>query len=165
MLESIRASIVRGIALVGARWLPATALLCTVAGTAHSQDLAREVEFNIPPQSLSAAVIAFSDQSGIQIVTSGTDVSKLSTPGVSGRLSISDGLNRLLSGTQLRFAAVGASTVALTSKPADSAHAAAPEGKERPLALAQAQGEVFGGRAKTVVTSASRPSYSRQSAA
>src|SRR5206468_6611361 len=26
-------------------------------------------------------------------------------------------------------------------KPADSAHAAAPEGKERPLALAQAQGE------------------------
>ena len=93
----------------------ASAILLALGLGANAQDLSQEVEFNIPPKSLSAAIIEFSQQTGVQIVTAGEDVSAVATQGVSGRLTISDALQKLLSGTELKFRAIGESTVALVN--------------------------------------------------
>ncbi|HEY8508062.1 MAG TPA: TonB-dependent receptor, partial [Steroidobacteraceae bacterium] len=58
----------------------------------------------------------------VQVVTAGEDVSSLSTPGVSGRLTIAQALQKLLSGTDLRFRTVGESTVALVSSSSKTTH-------------------------------------------
>jgi outer membrane receptor protein involved in Fe transport len=87
-----------------------------VANTAQAQDLSRVVEFNISPNQLSAAIIEFSQQTGVQVVTAGEDVSSLSTSGVSGKLSIAKALQLLLTGTQLHFQVVGESTVAVLGR-------------------------------------------------
>jgi iron complex outermembrane receptor protein len=89
------------------------ALLLAASMTLHAQEFSQEKDFNIPPQPLSKAVIEFSDQSGIQVVTAGQDVSKLRTAGVKGRLKIDQALRALLKGTKLSYAVVGNSTVAL----------------------------------------------------
>ena len=97
------------------RAIGALILLIALSSTLHAQELSQEKDFNIPPQSLAKAVIQFSDQSGIQVVTAGQDVSKLTTEGVKGRLKIRDALKTLLNGTHLGYSAVGSSTVALVS--------------------------------------------------
>lgn len=52
----------------------------------------------------------------MQVVTAGEDVSRLSTPGVSGKLPIVQALQLLLTGTELRFEVVGDSTVAVLGR-------------------------------------------------
>src|SRR5258708_32768694 len=89
------------------------ALLLAGSMTLHAQEFSQDKDFDIPPQPLSKAVIQFSDQSGIQVVTAGQDVSKLNTAGVKGRLKIDQALKALLKGTKLSYAVVGNSTVAL----------------------------------------------------
>jgi iron complex outermembrane recepter protein len=91
------------------------ALLLAASMTLHAQEFSQEKDFNIPAQPLSKAVIQFSDQSGIQVVTAGQDVSKLNTAGVKGRLKIDQALKALLKGTQLSYTVVGNSTVALAN--------------------------------------------------
>ncbi|WP_129780740.1 TonB-dependent receptor [Peristeroidobacter soli] len=90
--------------------------LALLAGTAQAQDLSRIVEFKILPNQLSAAIIEFSQQTGVQVVTAGEDVSRLSTAGVSGKLSIAQALQLLLTGTELHFQVVGESTVAVLGR-------------------------------------------------
>jgi iron complex outermembrane receptor protein len=97
------------------RVVGALILLGALSSTLHAQELSQEKDFNIPPQPLAKAVIQFSDQSGIQVVTSGQDVSKLTTEGVKGRLKIGEALKTLLNGTHLGYSVVGSSTVALVS--------------------------------------------------
>lgn len=98
----------------------AAAILFALGLGAHAQDLSQQIEFNIPPKSLPAAIIEFSKQTGVQVVTAGEDVSTLATQGVSGRLTISEALQRLLSGTELRFRPIGDSTVALVNSAAET---------------------------------------------
>lgn len=93
----------------------ASAILLALSLGANAQDLSQEIEFNIAPKSLPAAIIEFSKQTGVQVVTAGEDVSTLATQGVSGRLTISEALQKLLSGTELRFRPIGESTVALVN--------------------------------------------------
>src|SRR5579859_8194975 len=97
------------------RAIAALTLFFALSSALHAQKLSQEKEFNIPPQALAKAVIQFSDQSGIQVVTSGQDVSKLKTEGVKGRLKIGEALKTLLNGTHLSYSVVGTSTVALVS--------------------------------------------------
>ena len=78
-------------------------------------DMAREADFHISPQPLPAALIAFSDQSGVQVMTDGQNLAKLSTGGVSGHYSIGEALQRLLDGTGLGFSPIGHHTIAITS--------------------------------------------------
>ena len=98
----------------------ASAILLALSLGANAQDLSQEIEFNIAPKSLPAAIIEFSKQTGVQVVTAGEDVSTLATQGVSGRLTISEALQKLLSGTELRFRPIGESTVALVNEVADT---------------------------------------------
>ncbi len=95
----------------------AAAILLALGLNANAQDLSQEIDFNIPPRPLAAAIIEFSKQAGVQVVTAGEDVSTLETRGVTGRLKISKALEKLLSGTELEFRAIGESTVALVAQP------------------------------------------------
>lgn len=72
------------------------------ASAASRADDAR-VEFDIPAQPMSSALIQFANQSKLRIAASGVDVSELSTAGVSGRLTPDEALSYLLSGTGLQF--------------------------------------------------------------
>lgn len=90
-------------------------LLIGLSTSARAGDeLMRRVDFHITAQPLPAALIAFSGQAGIQVMTDGKDLAKLSTAGVNGRYSIGKALQFLLNGTGLGFSLVGHSTVAIT---------------------------------------------------
>lgn len=86
-----------------------------VETTPRAAELEREVRFDIPAQSLATAMIAFAEQSGIQVVTAGEAVEPLQTPGVHGIRSIRDALGELLYGTGMVFVPVGSATIALTT--------------------------------------------------
>src|SRR5688572_14065098 len=58
----------------------------------------REFTFDIPAQALTSALLAFSAQTGLQVLTSGPNVSTAKTDGVSGKLSIPTALDKLLNG-------------------------------------------------------------------
>src|SRR5688572_20184725 len=73
----------------------------------------REVTFDIPAQPLVSAILAFSAQTGLQVVTSGANVSTAKTAGVTGRLRIDNALEKLLTGTGLKYRTIGETTVTL----------------------------------------------------
>ncbi len=60
---------------------------------AHAQDLSpREQPYDIPAQGLAEALITYSDQSGVQVVTSGYDLVDRSTAGISGNYTAATAL-------------------------------------------------------------------------
>jgi iron complex outermembrane receptor protein len=85
-----------------------------LAAAAPAEDIAsREVEFDIPAQPLTSALLAFSAQSGLQVVTSGATLPTRDTSAISGRQTINNALNQLLSGTNLTYRTIGETTVTL----------------------------------------------------
>jgi iron complex outermembrane recepter protein len=82
---------------------------------AQSELFSRTVSLHIPGESLPTALIDFSRQTGIQVITTASTVSDYKTPGVSGEMSASDALRRLLEGTPLAFHALGPNTVGIDS--------------------------------------------------
>jgi iron complex outermembrane receptor protein len=85
-----------------------------LAAAAPAEDLAsREVDFDIPAQPLTSALLAFSAQSGLQVVTSGATLPVRDISAISGRQTIDDALNQLLSGTNLTYRTIGETTVTL----------------------------------------------------
>ena len=89
--------------------------LATCLPIAHAQDLsAREQPYDIPAQGLAEALIAYSDQSGVQVVTSGYDLVDRSTAGIRGNYAAATALDALLAGSGMEYRIVGESTVALT---------------------------------------------------
>ena len=92
-----------------ARWIVA-ALLSACA--AHAVDLSKRIEFNIPPQSLSTALIEFSHQAQIQIVIS-DDLGQTGTSGVSGPHAISQALAQLLGQSGLSYRVVSDTAITI----------------------------------------------------
>ncbi len=86
-------------------------------------DLSREVKFSIPAQGLDAALVEFSKQAQLQVVTSGAQVGKLKSAGVTGKLSIADALDRLLRASGLSFKPVGESAISIGSFEVDARRA------------------------------------------
>jgi iron complex outermembrane receptor protein len=82
-------------------------------GIANAQSLSREVDFNIASQRLASAIVQFSEQAHVQVISSGIDVTDQTTAGVSGRLTVAEALNTLLKGTGLRYKAMNENTVSL----------------------------------------------------
>jgi iron complex outermembrane recepter protein len=100
---------------------------------AHAQDLSpREQPYDIPAQGLAEALITYSDQSGVQVVTSGYDLVDRSTAGISGNYTAATALDALLAGSGMQYRIVGESTVALTDPNAP------------PITLAPAEGGASG---------------------
>jgi iron complex outermembrane receptor protein len=85
-------------------------LMFLAALPASAVDLARQVEFSIPPQKLTTALLEFSHQAGVQIIV-GREVGDRKTLGISGRHSIADGLTTLLAGSSLTYRVVNDTSI------------------------------------------------------
>lgn len=81
----------------------------------------REVQFDIPAQDLNGALIAFARSAGVQVFYEASSVQGRQGGAVSGRLSVAEGLNRLLSGSGYTYHFTGPNTVALDPLPANGA--------------------------------------------
>lgn len=92
------------------------------AAPAQAQSSAT-VDFAIAPQSLAGALIEYSKQAHVQVLTSGANLENARSPGVSGKLSASAGLRKLLEGTAFSLEFTDANTVVV--KPASPRPAAA----------------------------------------
>jgi outer membrane receptor protein involved in Fe transport len=84
-----------------------------VLTVARADPLSRTAQFDINAQSLATALIEFSQQAEVQIAAPATMLEHLDTKGVHGRMSVSDALQQLLSGTQLGFHAAGVNTIGI----------------------------------------------------
>ena len=99
-------SLRRAAVLLGFAWLVA-------AWSTLAVELARQVQFEIAPQPLSAALIQFSKQAEVQVVAAGHKLDGISTKGVRGRYSIAEALRLLLEGTGIEFRPSGTNTILL----------------------------------------------------
>lgn len=90
-------------------------LLCAAPARAADKGAIR---FSIPPQPLSSAVIEFSRQADVQVLTAGSRLQGIDTPGLRGRYSVAAGIRRLLAGTGFGYRLVGNDTISLIP-PAD----------------------------------------------
>ncbi len=85
-------------------------LLCSAA---HAGSLSARYTFAIGPQSLSSALLAFSELTDIQVSTASADLKDLKSAGVMGEWTASDALQTLFAGTDLTFRAVAQNAVAI----------------------------------------------------
>lgn len=84
-----------------------------VASVASAADLETRSPFTIPPQSLSAALLKFSEQADIQVMTASVDIADRASPGASGEKTAREALESLLEGTGLRYRKVSEDAVAI----------------------------------------------------
>ena len=110
-----------------------SAMLSVSAATAQASGLEQSVQFNIPAQSLNAALLAFSEQSGLQVSVQSESLEGYTSAGISGEQSSQQVLNSLLQETGLVYTLVGEDTVAIT-KSGGSSNAA-----KKPILVAQNQ--------------------------
>lgn len=80
------------------------------------------VRFEIAPQSLGAALAAFTQKTGITLAYGGT-LPEVGSQGASGTMSTPEALSRILAGSGLTFRFTGAATVTLEPVPQASANA------------------------------------------
>lgn len=83
-----------------------------VTSRAFAVNLARQVDFHIPRQSLSAALIQFSYQARLQVIVK-DDVHGQMTQGVNGTQSIAQALSRLLHGSDLKYRVAGDTSIVI----------------------------------------------------
>lgn len=83
------------------------------AMAASAAELKTKYTFAIPSQSMAAALLTFSEQAKIQIMTASADLTGLTSPGVSGEHTVSDALQALLQGSGLKFRVISADAVAV----------------------------------------------------
>lgn len=79
---------------------------------AQSADLSRQVDFNVPAQRLSTALLQFSHQAALQVLIP-QDLGDQTCSGVNGRRSVGDALNQLLANTGLSFKSTNASSISI----------------------------------------------------
>jgi iron complex outermembrane receptor protein len=85
-------------------------------GPARAADAGADpaLEFSIPAQSLSSALMQFAEQSSVQVLTASSDLQGYRSAGVSGRLSVEAALEALLRGTGLHYRRVAGSTFSIS---------------------------------------------------
>src|SRR5690349_18453629 len=72
-------------------------------------------QFAIDAQAVDVALVTFSRQANVQLITASADLRNLKTKGVSGNKSIDSALQELLAGTGLTFRVIGENTIAIDS--------------------------------------------------
>mgnify|MGYP003471332819 FL=1 len=100
------------------------------AAQADAQDTV--LSFDIPSQSLPAALDAFAEQAHVQMLYKADSVSDLQSTPVSGQLSAEQALHHLLQGTGLSFQSGGPNTITVVTPPAEPNHESAPPARDRP---------------------------------
>jgi iron complex outermembrane recepter protein len=117
----------------------AAALYAISASLALAVDLDQQVTFDIPAGTLSKALIAFSTQAHVQVLSSGEHVARGKTDGLIGTFTIREALNRLLSGSGLSFRSMNTDAIAIDTATSDGAQnrrgRAIPDDSEVPIAL------------------------------
>jgi iron complex outermembrane receptor protein len=108
---------------------------CLFSLTALAVDLERKVDFNIPAQSLSAALIQFSHQAKIQVIVS-DDLGQQTTQGVAGAHTIRDALKQLLGAAGLGYRTIGENTIAIGKDAKTTLSTAGDAGAATPAAAA-----------------------------
>src|SRR5580704_4304112 len=106
--------------------------LCSIA---CALDMNAERQFDIPPQNLTTALVEFSRQAGVAVVSATKEVNRFESPGVRGRLSVKAALRALLSGTNLNVRTTESGAIAVGIFGAEVTGAAA-DG-ERSILVAQ----------------------------
>lgn len=91
----------------------------TMSCVASAADLETRRLFTIQPQSLSAALLKFSEQADIQIMTATHDLVERTSPGATGEKTAREALELLLQGTGLKYRAISEDAVAI--EPANAA--------------------------------------------
>lgn len=93
------------------------------AALAQQNAAAQETQrsYSIPAGSLSSALVAFGQQSGVQVSYVPSVAAGLSSGGLTGTMSADTALTRLLSGSGLSFQMTGANTAVISSADASSA--------------------------------------------
>ncbi|HEY0341812.1 MAG TPA: hypothetical protein VGC34_13470, partial [Steroidobacteraceae bacterium] len=144
---SSRGTVARALLLVLA--LPLACIAGARPGVA-AMELGQEKQFDIPPQQLPAALLKFSEQSGVQVTSPGQLVEGKKSPGVIGTFNPARALALLLKDTALNYDVVDGNTVVITG-PTNSrvslndprkadvhGNAAPPASDNRQIKLAQA---------------------------
>ncbi len=85
---------------------------CLFSLPVFALDLERKVDFDIPAQSLSAALIQFSHQATIQVIAS-EDISRQTTQGIKGSHSVREALKQLLGASELSYRVIGDSSITI----------------------------------------------------
>lgn len=108
--------------------LPLIALLAshTVNAAEPSANPGNTLHYQIPPNSLDRVLVDFSLASGVQVVADGALTAKLKSPGVTGRYTPSQALQKLLAGTGVSARTTASGTVTLEKKSAVPAAAPPP---------------------------------------
>lgn len=116
----------RKAAIRSVRYGVALALSSGMYLSAQASGLDESVNFDIPPEPLPSALMRFSRQAQVQLVSQEREISDIYTHGVSGQMLAYAGLERLLQGTGFQYRRVGDETVAIKSA-APAAEARKPE--------------------------------------
>lgn len=98
--------------------------LSALPAAAYAAGLDDKIVFDIPAQPLESALLRFSQQASVQLLTSSDELPSAQSKGVSGRLAVRVALTTLLQGTGLIFAVVRDGTIAI--RPAGESSAATP---------------------------------------
>ena len=109
---------------------------CLFSLTALAVDLERKVDFNIPAQTLSAALIQFSHQAKIQVVIS-DDISRQTTRGVTGAHTIRQALQQLLEAAGLGYRVVGDETITIGRDARTTVSTSSAAGAQTPVVLSE----------------------------
>jgi iron complex outermembrane receptor protein len=92
----------------------AVSIATGVRPSVAAADLEHQMQFDIPPQQLSSALLKFSAQSDIQVTVPGQLVEGKNSPGVVGKYKPGSALAILLKDTALHYDVVDGSTVVIT---------------------------------------------------
>jgi iron complex outermembrane recepter protein len=89
--------------------------LVLVPATFAADRLDRDIQFDIPAQPMSSALVQFAKQADLQLITASVDLGKLSSAGVAGKLATRRALEKVLEGSGLTYSLVGENTVAIST--------------------------------------------------
>src|SRR6185437_4546889 len=91
----------------------ALSILAGIRPGIAAADLSSVTPFDIPPQPLPSALLAYSSQSGVQITSSAEMLEGKQSPGVVGSFTARAALDKLLAGTGLRYDVIDRNTIAI----------------------------------------------------
>lgn len=94
----------------------ALAILAGIRPGIAAADLSSVTPFDIPPQPVPSALLAYSSQSGVQVTSSAEMLEGKQSPGVVGSFTARTALDKLLAGTGLRYDIIDRNTIAIRGR-------------------------------------------------
>ncbi|MDO6693647.1 TonB-dependent receptor [Aliiglaciecola sp. 3_MG-2023] len=112
-----------------------SSMLSISAMSVETNNLDNSIMFNIPEQSLNAALLAFSEQSGIQVTVQSDYLKGLTSEGISGEQTSISALDHLLENTGLIYTIIGKDTIAISKSQRENTLEKKPQSNQKSKAL------------------------------